>query len=456
MLDNLPARRLAGHRFEFGGAQKAQQIFLFARKNASAHFLFGGVRGGAAAGFLSLAALIAPYSAFGRIASNLFAPVWAAGNNLLALLCEHFDSYAFYSTEIVFKGLGVFAVALATLAVVAVLAWRGGRAYCNTVCPVGTVLGFFAKFALFKPVIDVSKCNSCGLCGRNCKAQCINSKAHTIDYSRCVDCFDCIGNCRRSAISYSARFGRTRAASDSAKAADKPKANAADPNAGASKKSEFSGGGFSGANGRRGFFAALISLAGAGVADAAQEKTVDGGLTPIKKRNRPERTCAITPPGSRSAANLAQKCTACQLCVSACPSHIIRASGRLSNFMQPELSYERGYCAVDCVECSKVCPAGAILPITPAEKSSLQIGRAVWHSKRCVVNTDNLQCDNCFRQCPSGAITMVAKDPKNPSSLKVPVVDEARCIGCGACENLCPARPLAAVCVEGISSHNII
>ena len=408
----------------------------------------------AASGFLHIAALVAPYSAFGRMASNFLAPLWALGNNLLSLLSEKLDSYAFYPVEVYFKGLGIFAVALATFAVVAVLAWRSGRTYCNTVCPVGTILGFLAKFSLFKPVIDTSKCNSCGLCARNCKAKCINSKEHKIDYSRCVDCFDCIGKCRNSAISYSARRPAKTAAKSAAGASPKNTTPAAKSGSKSNIGGETATAKF-GANTRRGFFAAIFTLASTAVSEAA-EKTVDGGLAPLKKRQRPQRACPITPPGSRSAANVAQRCTACQLCVSACPSHIIVASTRLSKFMQPELSYEHGYCAVECVECSKVCPAGAIEPITPAQKSSLQIGRAVWHSDRCIVNTDNMPCDNCFRQCPSGAISMVAKDPKNPKSPKVPVVDEARCLGCGTCENLCPARPLAAMCIEGVSVHNSI
>ena len=120
------------------------------------------------------------------------------------------------------------------------------------------------------------------------------------------------------------------------------------------------------------------------------------------------------------------------------------------------MSYEHGYCRVECVECSKVCPSGAILPITRAEKTSIQIGRAVWSSDLCIVNTDSQQCDNCFRQCPTGAIQMVSKDPKDSSGLKIPIVDEYRCIGCGACENLCPARPVSAIHVEGYSVHNKI
>ena len=150
-----------------------------------------------AANAAGLAALIAPYSAYGRIVQNLFAPLWGWANNALAYLAERVDSYAFYTTEVWVRSWSVFAVAAATLAVVGVLAWRNGRTWCNTVCPVGTFLGFLSKYSLFRPVIDTSKCNGCTLCARNCKAACIDAKNHRIDYSRCVACMDCIDNCRQ-------------------------------------------------------------------------------------------------------------------------------------------------------------------------------------------------------------------------------------------------------------------
>ena len=398
-----------------------------------------------ACGFVSICSVIEPYSAYGRIASNIIAPVWAWGNNALAALSELFDSYAFHSAEMHFKGIGVLAVSLLSLAVVGVLSWRDGRTYCNSVCPVGTVLGFLSKYSLFKPVIDASKCNSCSLCSRNCKSKCINFKEHAIDYDRCVACFDCIDACKNSAISYAFAFGRDR---KSAECGHKSVSERANLKNGISKNGFCRGG-------RRGFFSSLLFFAGFAAADAAEIK-VDGGLAPIRERRRPKRAYKITPPGSVSAANLADKCTACQLCVSVCPSHVLVPSRSLESFMQPEVSYENGYCRIECTECSKVCPTGAILPIGVAEKSSLQIGRAVWTASRCIVNSDNMQCDNCFRQCPTGAIQMVPKDADNPKSLKIPTVDEARCIGCGACENLCPARPVAAICVEGNPVHNTI
>lgn len=382
------------------------------------------------AGAGSLAALLAPYSAYGRIAGNLFQPLWQWGNNLLAYIAERADSYAFYETEVWLKSLPTFIIAVVTFVILAVLAGRNGRTYCNTICPVGTVLGFLSRYSLFRIVIDTEKCNNCSVCARNCKASCINSKEHQIDASRCVACMDCIDKCKHGAISYQYHpFW---------KKADTPQSGAAPVN-----------------ESRRGFFTATALIA-ATSAVKAKRKKVDGGLAIIKDKKAPERSTPLTPPGSLSARNMAQHCTACQLCVSVCPNQVLRPSTDLLKLMQPEMSYERGYCRPECTKCSEVCPAGAIKPITKEDKSSIQIGHAVWVKKNCIPLTDGVECGNCARHCPSGAIQMVPSNPEDESSVKIPVVNEERCIGCGACENLCPARPFSAIYVEGHERHRII
>ena len=378
------------------------------------------------AGFTSIAALIAPYSAYGRIASNFFVPVYQWGNNLLAMWAESVESYAFYEVDVWLKGGISLVVALLTLVVLFVLAFKNGRTYCNTICPVGTVLGFLSRYSYLKPVIDTSKCNGCGLCARNCKASCIDSKNHAIDYSRCVVCLDCIDKCRQGAIKYVPRTKVTQSQFAEANA-DK---------------------------GRRAFLA-TGALMGVGIAQAQKIK-LDGGFATIVDKEMPKRETPLTPPGSLSAKNLAQHCTACQLCISACPNQVLRPSGDLSNFMQPETSYERGYCRPECTKCSEVCPTGAIKPITKEEKTAIQIGHAVWVAENCIVNSDNQKCGNCARHCPTGAIQMVPKDSNDPKSLQIPVVNEERCIGCGACENLCPSRPFSAIYVEGHEVHREI
>lgn len=379
------------------------------------------------AGVGSVVALLAPYSSYGRIAQNLLAPFWAWGNNLFAYIAERADSYAFYEKEVWLKSLPTFIIALVTVVCLAILAWRNGRTYCNTICPVGTLLGFFSRFSWMKPVIDTDKCVNCGLCGRNCKAACIDTKNHTIDYSRCVSCMNCLEKCHTHAIRYG-RMKKTEPVTSESKTVD---------------------------TSRRTFLTGVGVLA-ATAAVQAQEKTVDGGLAAITDKKIPDRATPIVPPGAQSLRHMAQHCTGCQLCVSVCPNDVLRPSTKLTTLMQPEASYERGYCRPECVKCSEVCPAGAILKITPADKSAIQIGHAVWVKDNCVPLTDGVECGNCARHCPTGAITMVASDPEDPYSPKIPAVNTELCIGCGACENLCPARPFSAIYVEGHTHHRTI
>lgn len=375
------------------------------------------------AGVGSFVALLAPYSSFGRIASNLLAPIYGWGNNLLAYFAERMDSYAFYETEVWLASLPTFIIAVVTLVVLIVLAWRGGRTYCNTICPVGTVLGVLSRFSWLAPVIDTEKCNACGLCARNCKASCIDSKNHKIDYSRCVACMDCIEKCNKGAISYRPRKKQAKAA---------PVVDES----------------------RRSALTATAILASTSLLKA-QDKKRDGGLAVIEDKVVPERKTRLVPPGALSIKNFEQHCTACQLCVSVCPNDVLRPSTGLLTLMQPEMSYENGYCRPECTKCSDVCPAGAIKPITREEKSSRQIGHAVWIKKNCIMHEDKVDCGKCKDACPTGAIQIVVNE-SCPNKCKNVVVNTERCIGCGACEHLCPVRPLSAIYVEGHEVHREI
>ena len=374
------------------------------------------------AGAGTIVQLLAPYSAFGRIATNLLQPIYQAGNNVLATIAEHNDSYAFYQSEIWLRSVVSIIIAGVTLVTLGVLAWRNGRTYCNTICPVGTLLGMLSRLSFLKINFDVEKCKNCSLCTKNCKASCIDYKTHTVDASRCVVCGDCMKVCKHGALKYDhAAFHDKQHQTDSSK---------------------------------RSFLLASTLLATAALAQ--DKKKVDGGLAEIQDKVAPSRQTPLTPPGSLSAQNMALRCTGCQLCISECPNQVLRPSDDLMNLMQPVMSYERGYCRPECNRCSEVCPAGAIKPIRHEDKASVQIGHAVWIKKNCIPLTDGVECGNCARHCPTGAIEMVPSDPDDDESPYVPAVNEARCIGCGACENLCPARPFSAIYVEGHEVHKEI
>ena len=375
------------------------------------------------AGVGSLFQLLAPYSSFGRIATMILQPLWMLGNNVLASIAERADSYAFYSVDVWMKSLPVFVIAAATLVVLFILAWRGGRTYCNTICPVGTILSFLARFSWMKIQFVEDKCKNCSMCSKNCKAACIDYKTHSVDYSRCVVCGNCIDKCKFGALKYApVKSAKTAAPVDGSK---------------------------------RSFLLASALVSTAALAQK-KEKLMDGGIAELEDKVAPERQTPLTPPGSLSFQNLATRCTGCQLCVSECPNDVLRPSTDLMHLMMPTMSYERGFCRPECTRCSDVCPAGAIKPLDDIEKSSIQIGHAVWIKKNCVVLTDEVECGNCARHCPSGAIEMVPLDENDEESPMIPAINEAACIGCGACEYVCPSRPFSAIYVEGHEVHKMV
>jgi len=427
------------------------------------------------AGLNAIAVLLAPYSAYGRMVQSLLAPVWQWGNNLLAWIAERQDSYAFVTKEVWLKSLPTLIIAAATFAVVVILAWRNGRTYCNTICPVGTVLSFFSRFAMFRPMIDKSKCKSCHACEKKCKAACINVDNHQIDYSRCVDCFDCIDSCRLGALKYRFAWGGSNSAGTDAKGnsgtagasstGTKSAQNVAQEcqtTPSESKNAQNRSSSAPAKEGRRAFLVGGAAVIGGSLLtslplraeEEIKDKKRDGGFAEVLPKKIPARKNPVTPFGSQSIDHFYQHCTACQLCVTVCPNNVLRPSSRLEHLMQPEMSFEKGYCRPECVKCSEVCPAGAILKITPEEKTDWKVGTASVDYDLCVVNRDGVHCGNCARHCPVGAIKMVKKNPDDEKSLRIPSVNEAKCIGCGACENLCPSRPISAITVNGYSVHH--
>ena len=372
-----------------------------------------------------LLALVDPYSAFGRMATGILKPIYLAGNNTLEWIFSHFNNYTFYRMEVIIHSLFALGVAIITFLVVGVLAWRYGRTWCNTLCPVGTLLGFLSKYALFKVRINTEACTQCGICAAKCKASCINSKEKTVDNSRCVDCFNCLSTCKRNAISYSPSLQREKAVQAEATPVELEEGTSAVDAS------------------RRQFL--LTSLATAAAIPSAMAQNTQEAILPQKERWREH---PIAPPGAVAYEHLLKHCTSCHLCISKCPSQVLKPAlleYGIGGIMQPMLYFDKGFCNYDCTVCGDVCPNDAIHSLTKEQKHHTQVGYVVFVPKRSIVITDGTSCGACSEHCPTQAVSMVPF--KN--GLTIPKIKRSICVGCGGCEFICPARPLRAIYVEG-------
>jgi NAD-dependent dihydropyrimidine dehydrogenase PreA subunit len=300
------------------------------------------------------------------------------------------------------------------------LSVKYSRLYCNTICPVGTFLGYLSKISIFKIGIIESNCIKCGVCEVVCKSNCIDSKNDIVDFDRCVGCFDCFDVCPSIGISYIPRYTSVKAKSVDTK--------------------------------KRDFLAsiAIFTFGSSRLLKAQKEiKVYKDSTVPIIRNS------AVSPPGSLSIENFTDNCTACHLCVSSCPTQVLQPSFLeygLLGIMQPRMDYINGFCNFECTACTDVCPSGAILPQNLETKKTIQLGKAKVIKENCVVHAEGTDCGACAEHCPTKAVKMIF-DPE--INKKAPVVTEDYCIGCGACEFACPTKPYKAIYVVSNITHAI-
>ncbi len=436
---------------------------------------------GIAAGWAGLTlALLDPYSIFGRIGSMLFRPVVTVVNNWFVGPVNAAGSDMLYRVPPQWAAVGALALPAAVALLIAVLAARRGRLYCNTVCPVGTLLGLFSGVSAWRLELDQARCRKCGDCLRVCKAQCIDLRSGTIDNSRCVACYNCISACDELGIHH--RFKWTRAAAKPASGDPMPP-NQPRPAAPLAAKAAarpgeapaVSGTAFrpetrnpkpetppSGAS-RRAFItstaAALTAASGVGAVLIAQlgpkgagdESLVDDSQPP--EPPSPFGRGTISPPGSAGVARFLDRCTACQLCVSACPTHVLQPAFLeygWAGIMKPRLDFNQSFCNFECTRCADVCPDGAILPLALADKKLTRLGIAHIDYHLCIVKANGTDCAACSEHCPTQAVNTTPYG----NNLRLPTMHPELCIGCGACEYACPVRPTRAITIHAHAVHS--
>lgn len=393
--------------------------------------------------------LLDPYSIFGRIASDLFQPVYMWINNRAAGVLESLNVFFLYPEDLTPVRGFTYVVAGFMLALVTLFSFSRGRLYCNTVCPVGTLLGLLSRVSVFRIRMIKNQCTKCGKCAIACKASCIRVKTLEVDFSRCVGCYNCVSVCPEDAIKYlpSGRAFSGFGPAETTRPVNPGQPYSADGPADLTRRKALSR-----------MFATGTVLAGFGIPAKSQEVGIEIKETEIENKIptkiEPVKNFPVTPPGSLGIRHFTSRCTACHLCVSVCPTSVLQPSlieYGWSGIMQPHMDYSTNYCNFECTLCADVCPTGAILSLALETKKTTQMGQVQLILENCVVYAENTACGSCSEHCPTQAVTMVPYR----QGLTLPEIVPEICVGCGACEYACPVRPFKAIYVDGHKVHQV-
>jgi len=300
------------------------------------------------------------------------------------------------------------------------------RWFCRALCPLGALLGWMARVAVFRIHVDPDRCNECQLCIRDCQGADEPFEAHRV--AECHVCLNCIGSCPEGAISF------------------RPFAPTAAPRGGVDiPRRQLIGAALTGA--------AVLPLVRATAGSAASPG--------------PD---VIRPPGALPEEEFLARCIRCGACVNACPTSALQPAlgeAGLEGLYTPILVPRRGWCEPSCVRCGHVCPTGAIRALSPDAKGwtregrGISIGTAFFDRGRCLPWAMATPCIVCEEVCPTSpkAIWLEPVEALRRDGSRIlvqrPQMDASRCVGCGLCEAKCPVSSPAAVRVSrvGESRH---
>lgn len=317
------------------------------------------------------------------------------------------------------------------------------RFWCRVLCPLGAFLGVFARFALFGMEKDHSKCTDCNLCLVDCQGADSPQGGVKWRQDECHMCMNCESACPEDVIKF--RFLPNR------------KSAIVTPDVG-----------------RR----TALATAAAGAALLPVTRVADVIDTNYDHR-------VIRPPGSVPEKEFLERCIRCAECMKVCPNNALHPAffeAGVEGIWTPILIPRIGYCEHSCVLCGQVCPTGAIQKITEEQKlgvgqKAISIGTAFYDLGRCLPWSMATPCIVCEEFCPTSPKAIWVEEADVPRRLPIasadggdpkmetvhvqrPHVDPSLCIGCGACEKVCPVQDKPAVyvtCVgESRSKSNVI
>jgi polyferredoxin len=317
------------------------------------------------------------------------------------------------------------------------------RFWCRVLCPLGAFLGVFAKYAIVGMEKDHSKCTDCNLCLTHCQGADSPQGGVKWQQSECHMCMNCEAACPEDVIKFRFLPGRasTTVTPDLARRT-------------------------------------VLATAAAGAAAIPASRIAD-----VIDANYDHRV--IRPPGSVEEREFLERCIRCAECMKVCPNNALHPAwfeAGVEGIWTPILIPRIGYCEHSCVLCGQVCPTGAIQKITEKQKlgidqKPISIGTAFFDQGRCLPWSMGTPCIVCEEFCPTSPKAIWAEEVEVPKrsahapadgseppmetvKVKRPHVDPTLCIGCGACEKVCPIQDKPAVYVTSVgetrSRTNII
>ncbi|HEX4514690.1 MAG TPA: 4Fe-4S binding protein [Polyangiaceae bacterium] len=317
------------------------------------------------------------------------------------------------------------------------------RFWCRVLCPLGAFLGVFSRFALFGMEKDHAKCTDCNLCLVHCQGADSPQGGVKWRQDECHMCLNCENACPEDVIKFRFLPNRTSAIT-------KPDTDR-----------------------RTG-----LAAAGAGALFLPVSRVADA--LDVNYHSK-----VIRPPGAVEERQFLERCIRCAECMKVCPNNALHPAffeAGIEGVWTPILIARIGYCEHSCVLCGQVCPTGAIQKITEKEKLGLgvppvKIGTAFYDHGRCLPWAMQTPCIVCEEFCPTSPKAIWVEEVEAPVrdktpgpngeppamktvKLQRPHVDPALCIGCGACEKVCPVQDQPAVYITSVgesrSKTNVI